>query len=73
MPFKEEFPQFESILLYDFKNTSVTKAFQIHSPYEIQELAGHAKVATTTIYDEGVHRQIRKLPRPRGLFHRNRH
>jgi len=51
MPFKEEFPQFESILLYDFKHTSITKAFQVHSLYEIQKRAGHAKVTTTAIYD----------------------
>ncbi|SDJ94684.1 Site-specific recombinase XerD [Pedobacter sp. ok626] len=51
MPFKEEFPQFESILLYDFKHTSITRAFQVHSLYEIQKRAGHAKVTTTSIYD----------------------
>lgn len=51
IPFKEEFPQFESILLYDFKHTSITKAFQVHSLYEIQKRAGHAKVTTTAIYD----------------------
>lgn len=51
MPFKEEFPQFESILIYDFKHTSITRAFQVHSLYEIQKRAGHSKVTTTAIYD----------------------
>jgi|GEM_PF-2488097 len=51
MPFREEYPQFESILIYDFKHTSITKAFQVHSLYDIQKRAGHAKVTTTAIYD----------------------
>jgi integrase len=51
LPFKEEFSQFENILVYDFKHTSITKAFQVHSLYEVQKRAGHAKSTTTAIYD----------------------
>lgn len=51
LPFKEEFPQFANILIYDFKHTSITKALKVNSVYEVQKRAGHSKVTTTQIYD----------------------
>jgi integrase len=51
LPFKEEYPQFSHILIYDFKHTSITKALKVNSVYEVQKRAGHSKVTTTQIYD----------------------
>lgn len=51
LPFKEDFPQFANILIYDFKHTSITKALKVNSVYEVQKRAGHSKVTTTQIYD----------------------
>ncbi len=51
LPFKEDYPQFANILLYDFKHTSITKALKVNSVYDVQKRAGHSKVTTTQIYD----------------------
>ncbi|MGM9478655.1 tyrosine-type recombinase/integrase [Pedobacter sp. GSP4] len=51
IPFKEEFPQFRNVLVYDFKHTSISKAVTVNSLYDVQKRAGHAKVTTTQIYD----------------------
>jgi integrase len=51
LPFKEDYPQFAHILIYDFKHTSITKALKVNSVYEVQKRAGHSKVTTTQIYD----------------------
>jgi len=51
MPFKKEHPQFTDLMVYDFKHTSITRAFKVNSVYEVQKRAGHSKVTTTQIYD----------------------